>query len=139
MSLTFADVLKKKEQRAEQADRLEIEWFSLKNNNPARVVFLQELDPDAPNFDSAKGGAVYLVEQREHAEKGHPFYFLNVARSLGLPVADIIEENVVLTPELVQKYSTGIDKINGKPFEGVVVKHSTGSFKIINKHYDSKK
>lgn len=62
MALTFADVLKKKEQRAEQADRLEIEWFSLKNNNPARVVFLQELDPDAPNFDSAKGGAVYLVE-----------------------------------------------------------------------------
>lgn len=62
MSLSFKDVLKKKEQRAEQADRLEIDWFSLKNNNPARIQFLQELDPDAPNFDSAKGSAVFLVE-----------------------------------------------------------------------------
>lgn len=83
--------------------------------------------------------ATYLVDERQYAEKGHKYYFVNVAKELGLPIAEIIEQDVVLTPELVEKYSTGINKINGKPFEGVVVKHSRGSFKIINKHYDSKK
>jgi len=83
--------------------------------------------------------ATYLVDEREYAEKGHKYYFVNVAKELGLPIADMIEENVILTRELVEKYSIGINKINGKPFEGVVVKHSRGSFKIINKHYDSKK
>ena len=51
----------------------------------------------------------------------------------------VIEMDVVLTPELVNHYSSGIEKLNGNLFEGVVVKHSNGTFKIINKHYDSKK
>lgn len=60
--VSIADVLKQKRDRAERADRIEVDWFSLKDNNPARIVFLQELDPDAPNFDSAKGSAAFLVE-----------------------------------------------------------------------------
>jgi hypothetical protein len=45
----------------------------------------------------------------------------------------------VLTPEHIQKYSAEIDKIDGKAFEGVVVKHAGGSFKIINLQYDERK
>lgn len=95
-----------------------------------------------PHSKGEKGWAmfsVYLLDEKQYAEKGHKYYFVDVAKELGLPIAPLIEENVVLTPELVQKYSIGIDKINGLSFEGVVVKHSNGSFKIINKYYDSKK
>jgi len=62
MAQTLADILRKKQERAERSDRPEVEWFSLKDNNPARVRFLQELDPDAPNYDSNKGSALFLVE-----------------------------------------------------------------------------
>lgn len=30
-------------------------------------------------------------------------------------------------------------EIDGKPFEGVVVKHAAGSFKILNLQYDERK
>lgn len=83
--------------------------------------------------------SVYLIKERRYAEKGDQHYYMNVAKETGLPTVDMIEENIELTSELLQKYSTGIKKINGVPFEGVVIKHSKGSFKIINKDYDSKK
>jgi hypothetical protein len=51
----------------------------------------------------------------------------------------MLEKGVVLTPEHIQKYSAEIDKIDGKAFEGVVVKHVGGSFKILNMSYDSNK
>jgi hypothetical protein len=78
-----------------------------------------------------------------------------------LPHVPIVEHDVVLTPELIQKYSSGISKIDSLPFEGVVINHGgyvkkikienegfsgevekefpAGSFKIINKHYDARK
>lgn len=95
-----------------------------------------------PHSKIEKGWAmfsVFLINERRYAEKGEPFYFLNVAKELDLPTVEVLESDVTLTKELIEKYSTGIDKINGKPFEGVVVKWSGGSFKIINKSYDSKK
>lgn len=95
-----------------------------------------------PHSKLPKGWAMfsaYMIKEHEYARKGHPHYFLNVAKATGLPTVDIIEENVVLTKELIEKYSTGITSLNGKPFEGVVVQHAKGSFKIINKYYDSKK
>jgi RNA ligase (TIGR02306 family) len=83
--------------------------------------------------------SVFLIDENEYAEKGHGYYFKNVAEDMCLPIAPMIEENVVLTPELVKHYSTGITELNGKPFEGVVIKTSKDSFKIINKSYDSNK
>jgi len=83
--------------------------------------------------------SVYLIDERRYARKGEPFYFLNVAKELELPTVKLLEENVILTPELIQKYSVGLTTIDGKPFEGVVVQHGNGSFKIINKEYDSNK
>ncbi len=90
-----------------------------------------------PHSKGEKGWSmfdVFLIDENQYANKGHKYYFVHVAKELNLPIAPMVEEDVVLTPELLQKYSTGIDKINGLPFEGVVVKHSKGSFKIINKH-----
>lgn len=83
--------------------------------------------------------SVYDIEERRYYRKGEPFYFVNVARELALPHVAIVEENVALTMDLILKYSSGINKIDGKPFEGVVVNHSKGSFKIINKDYDASK
>lgn len=59
---SLADVLKKKQERSERADRPKIDYFGLAKNNPARIRFLQEIDPDAPNYEAAKGSAVFLVE-----------------------------------------------------------------------------
>jgi len=59
---TLADILKKKQERSERAERPKVTYFSLTNNNPARIQFLQELDPDAPNFNAAHGSALFLVE-----------------------------------------------------------------------------
>lgn len=65
-------------------------------------------------------------------------YFHNVAKECGLPIAPLLEEKVVLTKELIRKYSVVLEKLpNGKSFEGVVIKHANGSFKVINKYYDS--
>jgi RNA ligase (TIGR02306 family) len=124
-----------------------------------------------PHAQMKKGLAlfgVWLIDERRRAGKQDTFYFLNVAKDLDLPTIDVIESNVPLTMELIQKYSTGITTLNGKPFEGVVINHGVydlaqgarsytnaageeiqvepfvktfmaGSFKVINKNYDSKK
>lgn len=95
-----------------------------------------------PHAKMNKGWAmfsVFLIDAHEYANKGHRYYFKTVADEIGLPIAPMIEENVELTPELVEKYSIGITELNGKPFEGVVVKTDEDTFKIINKSYDSNK
>lgn len=83
--------------------------------------------------------SVWLIDEMRYAGKGEKHYFVDVCRDLDLPTVDILEENVELTYELIKKYDEQLDKVNGHPFEGVVVKGADFSFKIINKHYDSKK
>lgn len=111
--------------------------------------------------------SVWLIKERRYARKGHPFYFPIVAKQLEIPHVEFLETDVVLTQELIDKYSTGLKKVNGKPFEGVVINHdaytkefpkqvinlpdgsekeiggtreyAAGSFKVINKSYDSNK
>jgi RNA ligase (TIGR02306 family) len=83
--------------------------------------------------------SVYNIDSGKYERKGSRFYFTNVAKELGLPAVENVEQDVTLTKELCKKYSSGISKLNGKPFEGVVVQHSSRSFKIINDFYDSKK
>lgn len=62
MAKSLKDVLQQRQMREERNERPQVDWFSLKNNNPARIKFLQELDPDAPNYDSSRGHAIFLVE-----------------------------------------------------------------------------
>lgn len=95
-----------------------------------------------PHSQQPKGWvmfSVYDIRDRKYYRKGEQHYFKNVAQELDIPHVEILEEDVLLTDGLISHYSFIIDKINGKPFEGVVVNHPNGTFKIINKDYDSKK
>jgi RNA ligase (TIGR02306 family) len=87
--------------------------------------------------------SVYLIDEHRYARKGEPFYFLNVAADLGLPTVPLLEQDVVLSPELIQKYDEELKDIGGIPFEGVVINVENHadirSFKVINKYYDSNK
>lgn len=64
MALDLNDILRKKRQQEEFADRPKIEWFGLGKNkkNPVKVRFLQEFTEDSPTYDSTKGKVVFLVE-----------------------------------------------------------------------------
>jgi hypothetical protein len=62
MSLALKDILKKKEEMDERANRPQVQWFSLSKKNPVLVRFLQELDSDSPNFDSKFGSVLFLDE-----------------------------------------------------------------------------
>jgi RNA ligase (TIGR02306 family) len=82
---------------------------------------------------------IYKIEEREYAHKGDKFYYEDVCNEIGIETVPMVEKDVELTESLIKKYSVDLKKLNGQPFEGVVVKHSTDSFKIINKTYDSSK
>lgn len=62
MALDLNDVLRKKRQQQDNADRPKVEWFSLKEKNPIKVRFLQEFSEDSPSFDSTRGKVVFLAE-----------------------------------------------------------------------------
>lgn len=83
--------------------------------------------------------SVYNMGELKYEGPNDTHYYEKVCAKLNIPVVPMLEKAVVLTPEHIDKYSMLIDKINGKPFEGVVVKHNGGSFKIINLSYDEKK
>jgi len=82
---------------------------------------------------------VYKMDELCYAGPDDIHYYENVCAQLNIPTVPMLEKRVVLTPEHIDKYSALIDKINGKPFEGVVVKYAGGSFKIINLTYDERK
>lgn len=83
--------------------------------------------------------SVYKIDELKYAHKGQPFYYADISEEIQLPTVTMLEKDVVLTMDLIKKYEKDLKEINGKPFEGVVIKHSKGSFKVINSEYDSKK
>ncbi len=83
--------------------------------------------------------SVWLIDERRYARKGDKYYVFDIAAELGLPTVPMVEKDVILTPELIRKYAEELTEINGQPFEGVVINYAGGSFKVINKDYDSKK
>ncbi len=83
--------------------------------------------------------STWLIDERRYATKGHPHYIFDLAPKLELPTVPMIERDVPLTPELIQKYAKDLTILNGLPFEGVVINHKNGSFKVISLDYDSKK
>jgi len=83
--------------------------------------------------------SVWNIDDRRYEFKGSKFYIHNIASELSLPTVPLLEKDVVLTWDLIKKYDEDLKQINGEPFEGVVIQHLNGSFKVINKHYDSKK
>lgn len=111
----------------------------LRGESYGKSIQGMEINPHAKKDKGWAMFSVYNITKGRYAHKGDDYYFLNVAEKLNLPIVDIIEKNVILTVDLINKYSTGIDKIKGEPFEGIVFKFRNGSFKVINKIYDSKK
>lgn len=81
---------------------------------------------------------VWIIKDRCYANKGHELYIHDL---LDFPFerVPVLERNVPLTPELIKKYAEDLTEMNGQPFEGVVIQHSKGSFKVMSKTYDSKK
>lgn len=83
--------------------------------------------------------STWLIDERRYARKGDPYYIFDIAPQMGLPTVPVLNRDVPLTPELIAYYAEGIDKLNGQPFEGVVINWAGGSFKVINLSYDSRK
>jgi RNA ligase (TIGR02306 family) len=93
--------------------------------------------------------SVFNLDKREYENNDDFHYFVHVCESIDVPYVPFVNGDklfdrhhsvrVKLTPELIQYYQSEIDLINGEPFEGVVVKHKKGSFKIINMNYDASK
>lgn len=82
---------------------------------------------------------VYNLDTLKYEGPDSPFYYEKVATELGIPTVPMLERDVIFSPEHVEKYSVGVETINGKPFEGVVVKFNDDSLKIINLKYDERK
>lgn len=89
--------------------------------------------------------SVYNIGERKYERKGSYYYSTEVANDLDIPHVPVIAENVLLDKENIQLYDHGektlfgSSSVSGQKFEGVVVQHAGGSFKIINKWYDSEK
>jgi hypothetical protein len=94
-------------------------------NNPHAKLPLDFAAFNVYNFDTFS---------YENYESKH--YYEDVCKEIGVPIVHNIGGQV-LTPDLIKWYAEDISKIDGKPFEGVVIKHKSGSFKILNLHYDS--
>lgn len=62
MAFSLDDVLRKKRQQAENAERPKVEWFSLAKKNPVRTRFLQEFTEDSPTYDANVGKVLFLAE-----------------------------------------------------------------------------
>lgn len=84
--------------------------------------------------------SVWNMDRLRYEGPDDEHYYTQVANACVVPIPTVpLIERTILTPELIEKYSRGIDKIDGKPFEGVVIKWNGGSFKVINLAYDERK
>ena len=84
--------------------------------------------------------SVWNIDELKYESSADPHYYTNVANACIDPIPTVpLVERAILTLELIEKYERGITEINGKSFEGVVIKHSKGSFKVINLTYDERK
>lgn len=93
--------------------------------------------------------SVFNIDKRRYENRGSQHYYVNVCAELNIPTVPFVQYSQPLTPELIKYfaeetstlfYNIGSDDTTGqKPFEGVVIKHSRGSFKVMNLNYDEQK
>jgi RNA ligase (TIGR02306 family) len=83
--------------------------------------------------------SVYLIDEHRYTSPNELHSVANVCSKLDLPLVPVVEKSVPLTYDLIKKYDEEQNLIDGLPFEGVVIAGNGFSFKVINKHYDSKK
>jgi RNA ligase (TIGR02306 family) len=82
--------------------------------------------------------SVFNLDTLEYENKGSKHYYRNVCSIIGVSEVDLLE-TATLTPELIKEYAEIMTEVNGRAFEGVVIKHKNGSFKVINLGYDERK
>lgn len=111
----------------------------LRGESYGKGIQANKYNPHSQKNNSWAMFSVYDIEKRKYYHKGEKFYYRNVAKELNLEEVELLEEDVELTRDLIHKYSKHLTKLNGKNFEGVVIKYFDGSFKVLNKIYDSKK
>lgn len=80
--------------------------------------------------------STYLINEGRYAGKNDTHYFINVCNELNLPTVPILEFEQELSRGLMEKYMN-TSKINGEFYEGVVIRGSDFSFKVINLEYDT--
>lgn len=85
--------------------------------------------------------SVYNIGERKYERCDDPFYSPYLAASLDIPHVPQLSTETALTKELIDHYDSETKTImpEHNKFEGVVIQHAGGSFKIINKWYDSEK
>lgn len=83
--------------------------------------------------------SVYLIDEQRYTSPWESHSVKNVCAEIGLPLVPLLESQVSLSPDLIKKYDEDLTQLNGQAFEGVVIQGNGFSFKVINKHYDSKK
>lgn len=89
---------------------------------------------DAKQPTAWKVYSVWDIEKRRYIPLEEEHNFITVANACGFEHVPVLEQNVVLTPELIKKYAD--DDIG---FEGVVIHCKGNTFKVISKPYDSRK
>jgi RNA ligase (TIGR02306 family) len=82
--------------------------------------------------------SVYNFDTFKYENTADQHNYQNVCGAMWLPMVPTVAVDK-LTPELIKHYAEDISEIDGKPFEGVVIKHKNGSFKVINLNYDERK
>jgi RNA ligase (TIGR02306 family) len=82
--------------------------------------------------------SVYNFDTFKYENTADQHNYQNVCGAMWLPMVPTVAV-MDLTPELIKHYAEDISEIDGKPFEGVVIKHKNDSFKVINLNYDEKK
>lgn len=65
--------------------------------------------------------STWLIDSREYARKGHPFYIFDLAKKLDLPTVPMLEKDVILTKELIEKYDEKLTEIDGKLFAFLLI------------------
>lgn len=104
------------------------------------------LNPHSKMSDNIAFFSCWLIDEKRYANKGDEFYYINICNELGFEIVPTLRKDVELTKELIKYYHTENKSIDlykygmskEQKFEGVVIKHNKGSFKVINKYYDSK-
>jgi RNA ligase (TIGR02306 family) len=89
---------------------------------------------DAKQPTAWKVYSVWDIEKRRYISLEEEHNFITVSNACGFEHVPVLEQNVVLTPELIKKYAD--DDIG---FEGVVIHCKGNTFKVISKPYDSRK
>ena len=83
--------------------------------------------------------SVYNFDKNEYEPPSSDHYYQKVCNILEVPTVPTNMKDSVLTQELIEEFAHKREKIDNNSFEGVVIKHNQGSFKVINLAYDERK